>query len=160
MTATRTTARQAAGAGLLTDRYELTMLASFIGEGISDKPAVFECFARRLPAGRRYGMLAGLGRLLPLIEDFRFDAAELCWLEEEAVIDAATVRYLRDFRFTGDVTGLREGDVYFPGTPVLTVEATLGEGIVLETLILSVLNHDTAVASAAARMVTAAADRP
>ncbi|HXH80945.1 nicotinate phosphoribosyltransferase [Nocardioides sp.] len=159
MTTTRTTAPQAS-VGLLTDRYELTMLASFIREGIVDKPAVFECFARRLPAGRRYGMLAGLGRLLPLIEDFRFDAAEVRWLEEEAVIDAATASYLRDFHFSGDVTGLREGDLYFPGTPVLTVEATLGEGVLLETLVLSVLNHDTAIASAAARMVTAAADRP
>ncbi len=147
-------------AGLLTDRYELTMLASFVGEGIADRRAVFECFARRLPVGRRYGLLAGLGRLLPLIEGFRFDAEELEWLRSTAVIDEATVDYLRDFRFRGDITGLPEGDLYFPGTPVLTVDATLGEAVVLETLILSVLNHDTAVASAAARMVTAAGDRP
>ena len=155
----RTTPSQAS-AGLLTDRYELTMLASFIGEGIVGRRAVFECFARRLPSGRRYGLLAGLGRLLPLIEAFRFDADEVDWLASEGVVDAATAEYLREFRFTGDVTGLREGDLHFPGTPVLTVEATLGEGILLETLVLSVLNHDTAIASAAARMVTAAGDRP
>ena len=146
--------------GLLTDRYELTMLASFIGEGIVDRRAVFECFARRLPEGRRYGLLAGLGRLLPLIEAFRFEADELEWLRSTGVIDEATADYLHDFRFSGDITGLREGDFYFPGTPVLTVEGTLGEAVMLETLILSVLNHDTAVASAAARMVTAAGDRP
>ena len=149
-----------AGTGLLTDRYELTMLASFIGEGVAGRRAVFECFARRLPPGRRYGLLAGLGRLLPLIEAFRFDAEEVEWLRGEGVVDGATAAYLRDFRFSGDITGLREGDLYFPGTPVLTVEATLGEGILLETLVLSVLNHDTAIASAAARMVTAAGDRP
>jgi nicotinate phosphoribosyltransferase len=145
---------------LLTDRYELTMLASFVADGTVGRRAVFEAFARRLPAGRRYGIVAGLGRLLPLIEDFTFDHGQLEWLQGEGVIDEATAAYLCDFRFAGDVQAVPEGDLYFPNTPVLTVSGTLGECIVLETLVLSVLNHDTAIASAAARMVTAAAGRP
>lgn len=146
--------------GLLTDRYELTMLDSFVRDGMVEHPTVFEAFSRRLPEGRRYGMLAGLGRLLALVEDFGYDAEELAWLQEQGVISATTAEYLRDFRFTGDIDGYREGDLYFPGSPILTATGTLGECLVLETLVLSVLNHDTAIASAAARMVDAAQGRP
>lgn len=146
--------------GLLTDRYELTMLDSFVRDGSAGRPAVFEAFARRLPEGRRYGMLAGLGRLLEAIEHFTYDADELAWLQEQGVIGAETARWLADFRFSGDVDGYREGDLYFPGSPILTVTGTLGECLLLETLALSILNHDTAIASAAARMVDAAGGRP
>ena len=146
--------------GLLTDRYGLTMLDSWVRDGSSEHRATFEAFARRLPEGRRYGVLAGLGRLLPMIERFTFSAAEVGWLQEQGVVGDETAAYLRDFRFSGDVDAYREGDLYFPGSPVLTVRGTLGECVVLETLVLSVLNHDTAIASAAARMVTAAEGRP
>ena len=144
---------------LLTDRYELTMLTAFVTDGTVSHPAVFEAFARRLPEGRRYGVLGGLGRLLPMIEAFRFDAGEVDWLLQEGVVNESTAAYLRDFRFSGDVDAYREGDLYFPGSPVLTVSGTLGECVILETLVLSVLNHDSAITSAAARMVTAAGGR-
>ncbi|WP_306439298.1 nicotinate phosphoribosyltransferase [Nocardioides antri] len=146
--------------GLLTDRYELTMLDSWVRDGSAENAAVFEVFARRLPEGRRYGVLAGLGRLLPLVESFTYDADEVAWLQEQGVIGEQTASYLRKFRFRGDIDAYPEGDLYFPGSPVLTVRGTLGECVVLETLVLSVLNHDTAIASAAARMVTAAEGRP
>ncbi len=146
--------------GLLTDRYELTMLDSFVSDGSVDHPAVFEAFARRLPEGRRYGVLGGLGRLLPMIERFRFDADEVEWLRAEGVVADATADYLCDFRFRGEIDGYREGELYFPGSPVLTVRGTLGEGVVLETLVLSVLNHDSAITSAAARMTSVAGGRP
>ncbi|MFA6299248.1 MAG: nicotinate phosphoribosyltransferase, partial [Nocardioides sp.] len=149
-----------ASAGLLTDRYELTMLSAWVADGTAEHPAVFEAFARRLPAGRRYGIVGGTGRLLDLIAGFRFDADEVAWLQAEGVVDEQTAAYLRDFRFSGDVDGFREGEVFFPHSPILTVTGTLAECVVLETLVLSVLNHDTAVASAAARMVTAAGGRP
>ena len=149
-----------ASPSMLTDRYELTMLTSFVTDGTAEHPAVFEAFARRLPEGRRYGVLGGLGRLLPLIESFRFAEHEVQWLLEQGVVNEPTAAYLRDFRFTGDVDAYREGDLYFPGSPVLTVTGTLGECVVLETLVLSVLNHDSAIASAAARMVASAGGRP
>ena len=148
------------GPGLLTDRYELTMLASFVADGSADRQAVFEAFARRLPSGRRYGVVAGLGRLVELVEGFRFDADEIAWLRQEGVVDEVTADYLASFRFGGTIEAIPEGDLFFPGTPVLTVSGTLGECIVLETLVLSVLNHDSAIASAAARMVTAAGGLP
>lgn len=146
--------------GLLTDRYELTMLDSFVRNGSVDRPAVFEAFARRLPDGRRYGMLGGLGRLLDAIEAFTFDEEEVGWLRDEGVVSEQTAAWLREFRFRGDVDGYREGDLYFPGSPVLAVTGTLGECLLLETIVLSILNHDTAIASAAARMVDAANGRP
>ncbi len=146
--------------GLLTDRYELTMLDAWVTDGSVHHRAVFEAFARRLPEGRRYGMLAGLGRLLELVGDFAFTDDEVDWLVAEGVVGERTAAYLRDFRFTGDIDAYREGDLYFPGSPVLSVAGTLGECVVLETLVLSVLNHDTAIASAAARMATAAGGRP
>ena len=148
------------GTGLLTDRYELTMLSSWLADGTAGRRAVFECFARRLPSGRRYGVLAGLGRLLPLIADFGFDGAEIGWLLETGAITQQCAEFLADFRFTGAVEAYREGELYFPSSPVLTVSGSLAECVVLETLVLSVLNHDSAIASAAARMVSAAEGRP
>jgi nicotinate phosphoribosyltransferase len=146
--------------GLLTDRYELTMLRAALRDGTADRRCVFEVFARRLPDGRRYGVVAGTGRLLDAVPDFRFDDDQLRALRESGTLDEDTAGWLRDYEFTGDVTGYPEGELYFPGSPVLTVEGTFGEAVLLETLALSVLNHDSAVASAAARMANAAGDRP
>ncbi|HEX6344302.1 nicotinate phosphoribosyltransferase [Umezawaea sp.] len=144
---------------LLTDHYELTMLAAALRDGAADRPCVFEVFARRLPEGRRYGVVAGTGRLLDAIRDFRFGEAELTQLAEANVVDERTLAWLADYRFTGEVDGYPEGELYFPGSPLLSVRASFAEGVVLETLALSVLNHDSAIASAAARMVGAANGR-
>lgn len=156
----RRPARYAASPGMLTDRYELTMYSSFVEDGSVDNHSVFEAFARRLPTGRRYGMLAGLGRLIPQIVGFGFDDAELRYLLDTGAITPKAADRLANFSFSGDITAYPEGEIYVPGSPVLTAEGPLGECLLLETLVLSVLNHDTAVASAAARMVTAASGRP
>jgi len=145
---------------LFTDRYELTMLSSALRDGSASRRCVFEVFARRLPEGRRYGVVAGTARLLDAIEGFRLEPDELDFLASAGVIDADTGRWLADYRFGGNIDGYPEGELYFPGSPVLTVEGSFAEAVVLETLSLSVLNHDSAVASAATRMVTAAGDRP
>lgn len=149
-----------ASTALHTDRYELTMLDAALRDGTAARRCVFEMFGRRLPGGRRFGVVAGTGRLLSLIRDFRFGDDELRFLRDEKVVDAATVDWLADYRFTGSITGYREGELYFPGSPLLTVEGTFAEAVVLETLALSVLNHDSAIATAAARMSIAAGDRP
>ncbi len=145
-------------AGLLTDKYELTMLAAALRDGTADRRTTFELFARRLPDGRRYGVVAGTGRLLEALPQFRFDD-DACDLLAQ-FLDPDTVRFLRDFRFGGDIDGYAEGELYFPGSPVLSVTGSFAECVVLETLALSIFNHDTAIASAAARMVSAAANRP
>lgn len=145
---------------LLTDHYELTMLQAALHSGAASKRCVFETFARRLPDGRRYGVLAGTGRVLDAIEDFRFGEAELRNLRERRVVDEDTLDFLADYRFDGDVWGYPEGESYFPYSPVLVVESDFAHGVLLETVVLSILNHDTAVASAASRMTGAAGDRP
>lgn len=143
---------------LLTDKYELTMIRAALADGTADRPCVFEVFARRLPAGRRYGVVAGIGRLLDRVADFRFTDEEIAVVAD--ALDPQTIAWLRDFRFTGDVDGYAEGDLFFPGSPVLSIRGGFAECVILETLVLSVLNHDSAIASAAARMSSAAGDRP
>ena len=145
---------------LLTDRYELTMIDAALRDGTAGRPCVFELFARRLPGGRRFGVVAGTGRLLQELRDFRFGDDELRFLRDHAVVSPETVAYLEIYRVTGSIRGYREGELYFPGSPILTIEGTFAEAVVLETLALSILNHDSAVATAAARMSIAAGDRP
>ncbi|WP_213813882.1 nicotinate phosphoribosyltransferase [Glaciihabitans sp. dw_435] len=144
----------------LTDRYELTMIDAAIGSGRAHRESVFEVFARRLPDGRRYGVVAGTGRLLDLIADFRFDDADLQWLRDNHVVSDATIDWFADYRFSGSITGYREGDAYFPGSPIMVVQGTFAEAVILETLVLSALNYDSSVAGAASRMVSAADGRP
>src|ERR1700755_2079744 len=143
---------------LLTDKYELTMLAAALQDGTAHRRASFEVFARRLPEGRRYGVVAGTARFVEALAQFRFDDTALASLED--FLDHETLAYLADYRFSGDVDGYAEGELYFPGSPVLSVHGTFGECVVLETLALSIFNHDSAIASAAARMAMAAAGRP
>ena len=142
---------------MFTDHYELTMLQAALADGTADRACSFEVFARRLPAGRRYGVVAGTGRLIDAVTRFRFGEAEIARLEP--VLDRRTVNYLAAYAFDGDIEGYREGELYFPGSPVLTVTGTFGATVILETLALSILNHDCAIASAAARMVSVAGDR-
>ena len=145
---------------LLTDLYELTMLRAAREAGVADRRCVFEVFARSLPEGRRYGALAGTGRVLEAIADFRFDDSDLRYLRSTGVLDEDTLDHLAQYRFTGDVHGYAEGELYFPNSPVLRVEGTFGNAVLLETVILSIINHDSGVASVGSRMVTAARGRP
>ena len=144
---------------LLTDRYELTMVQAALRSGKADRESVFEVFTRSLPPGRRYGVLAGTGRLLEAIKNFRFGASELEFLLSQDIVDQATADWLSNYKFSGSINGYREGELFFAGSPVLRVESSFAEAVLLETVILSILNYDSAVASAAARMRYAAGDR-
>jgi len=143
-----------------TDRYELTMVDAAIQSGTADRECLFEAFARRLPDGRRYGIVAGTGRLLELIRDFRFTDSELTWLRDNYVVRTPTLDWLADYAFRGNIWGYQEGEAYFPGSPLFSVEGSFADAVVLETVVLSVLNYDSAVASAAARMVSVSLGRP
>ncbi|MGV9941973.1 nicotinate phosphoribosyltransferase [Streptomyces sp. NPDC003401] len=145
---------------LFTDQYELTMLQAALEAGTAGRRSVFEVFTRRLPEGRRYGVVAGTGRVLDAVENFRFDAGLLGFLRERRIVDEATLEWLASYRFSGDVWGYPEGEVYFPGSPVMRVEGSFAECVLLETVILSILNHDSAIAAAASRMSSAAGGRP
>lgn len=144
---------------LFTDQYELTMVQAALKAGTADRRSVFEAFTRRLPEGRRYGVVAGTGRVLDAVENFHFDDEMLAFLRDQRVVDAATVDWLAGYRFRGDIWGYPEGEVYFPGSPLLRVEGTFAECVLLETVILSILNHDSAIAAAASRMSSASSGR-
>ena len=144
----------------LTDKYEVTMLQAMLRAGRADHRAVFDLFARRLPKGRRYGVVGGVGRVVEAVKNFRFTDEQIAYLEADPIIDEATVRYLRDYKFRGIIVGQPEGSLYFPNTPILTVIGTFADCVLLETLLLSIMNHDSAVMSAASRMVTAAEGMP
>lgn len=158
--ATSPAAPPMASTALLTDHYELTMVQAALRSGAAHRRSVFEMFGRRLPEGRRYGVVAGTARFLDALRAFRFGPAEIDDLARRGVVDDATLDYLRDYRFTGDIWGYPEGEMYFPSSPLLIVEGTFAEAVILETLALSIYNHDCAVASAASRMTSAAGDRP
>ncbi|WP_258067257.1 nicotinate phosphoribosyltransferase [Arthrobacter sp. GMC3] len=145
---------------LFTDHYELTMLQAALHSGTAHRKGVFEAFARRLPDGRRYGVVGGTGRILEGLEHFRFGTEELDFLAKNKVVNEQTLAWLADFKFSGDIYGYAEGELYFPNSPILTIESTFAEACILETYVLSVLNHDSAIASAASRMIGAAGSRP
>lgn len=144
----------------LTDKYEFTMLQAALESGAAHKQDVFELFARKLPAGRRYGVIAGMNRMLEAVKNFRFTEEQIAHLAADPVFKPETIEYLRAYRFTGDIYGYREGDLYFGYSPIVTVVGTFADAVILETVMLSILNHDSAVASAASRMVSAGQGMP
>jgi nicotinate phosphoribosyltransferase len=149
-----------ASAALLTDHYELTMLEAALRSGAASRRCVFEVFARRLPEGRRYGVVCGVGRVLEALTRFVFEEDELGALDRGHVVDDETLRWLAGYRFAGDIWGYGEGECFLPGSPLFIVEGTFAEAVLLETLVLSILNHDCAIAAAASRMHVAAQGRP
>ncbi|MFI1221699.1 MULTISPECIES: nicotinate phosphoribosyltransferase [unclassified Streptomyces] len=144
---------------LFTDQYELTMVQAALKAGTADRHSVFEAFTRRLPEGRRYGVVAGTGRVLDAVENFHFDDEMIGFLRQQDIVDETTLEWLAGYRFSGDIWGYEEGEVYFPGSPILRVEGSFAECVLLETVILSILNHDSAIAAAASRMSAAAGGR-
>lgn len=136
------------------------MLDAALKDGTAHRRCTFELFGRRLPATRRFGVVAGTGRILEALERFEFDGEQIEWLSSQGIISEEAASFLATWRFTGDMWGYAEGECYFPGSPLLTVEGSFADCTLLETLLLSILNHDCAVASAASRMTIAAHGRP
>src|SRR4051794_15349865 len=142
---------------LLTDRYEITMAASYHRLG-RNETAVFEQFARRLPPNRDWLVACGLGPTLRLISEMRFGAAELEYLSTLQCSDEF-LGYLADFRFSGDIDAMPEGTIAYADEPIVRVTAPLIEAQLLETLLLNQINFQTMIATKAARIVLAADGR-
>ena len=145
---------------LMTDMYEYTMLDAALQDGTAKRRCVFEVYTRHLPLGRHYGVVAGTGRILDAMKDFHLKDDDLRFLADRKVVSPQTIKWLENFHFTGSMRGYREGEMFFPNSPILQVEGSFGECTLLETIVLSVLNYDSAVATAASRMVSVAKDRP
>jgi nicotinate phosphoribosyltransferase len=142
--------------GLVTDLYELTMAASYLRREMVG-PATFSLFVRKLPPDRGFLVAAGLEDCLSFLERFGFDDEELAWLRDTAGFDEATLAALGQLRFTGQVWGVPEGRLVFPGEPLLEVTAPIAEAQLVETALLNLVSFQTAVASKAARCRLAAA---
>jgi nicotinate phosphoribosyltransferase len=142
---------------LLTDLYELTMLAGYLEEGMSETPAVFDLFFRHNPYGGGYAVFAGLETALSYLEKLQFTDDELRYLKGLGIFKPRYLDFLRDFRFRGKVTAPQEGTAVFANEPLLTVEGSLAEAQFVETALLNIINFQTLVATKAARINHAAA---
>jgi len=143
---------------LLTDLYELTMLAGYQREAMLEKPATFELFFRELPYQGGYAVFAGLQPALEYLAGLAFSEEDLRYLASLGMFQREFLAFLKDFRFRGRVTAPREGELVFPGEPLLTVEGTLAEAQFVETALLNIINFQTLVATKAARLTLAAGE--
>ncbi len=143
---------------LLTDLYQLTMLQAYHDRGMNET-AVFEFFARKLPAGRNFLVAAGLEQCLDFLENLRFAPEELDWLADRGRFAQSFVDSLADLRFTGTVEAVAEGTPVFADEPILRVVAPLREAQLVETRLINLLQFQTLVASKAARVRLAAGDK-
>ncbi|MDK7200495.1 nicotinate phosphoribosyltransferase, partial [Corynebacterium amycolatum] len=100
-----------------------------------------ELFGRKLPSKRRFGVVAGTARILEALQRFEFQDEQIDYLAKEKIVSDDCLDFLKNFHFSGDIIGYPEGECYFSGSPLLTVESTFAEAVVLETLALSILNH-------------------
>ena len=109
-------------AAMLTDMYEYTMVDAALRDGTAHRSCVFEVFTRHLPAGRRYGVVAGLGRIIEYIKDFRPSEEELAFLRDNKIVSKETIEWLENFHFSGTIRAYREGEMFFANSPVVQVE--------------------------------------
>jgi nicotinate phosphoribosyltransferase len=142
----------ASSSALLTDLYQLTMLQGYYDQAMAET-AVFEFFVRKLPAQRNFLIAAGLEQALDYLEKIHFTPSELDWIASHGVFHSDFVRYLKKFRFTGDVHAMAEGTVFFPNEPILRVTAPIAEAQLIESRLINLLHFETLIASKAARSV-------
>ena len=138
------------GSPLLTDLYQLTMLRAYLAHDMLAE-AAFEFFIRRLPGQRNFLVAAGLEQLLDVLETFSFSDAELGWLEDQGIADDKLLRYLREFRFTGDVYAVPEGTIVFADEPLVRVVAPMPQAQLIESRLINLINFQTLLATKAAR---------
>lgn len=142
---------------LLTDLYELTMLAGYLEHGMADKPAVFDLYFRTNPFAGGYAVFAGLEPALACLEHLHFTPGEIDYLRSLCLFNARFLDFLGTFRFRGSVAAPPEGTVVFANEPLLTVSGALAEVQLVETVLLNIINFQTLVATKAARICHAAA---
>ncbi len=143
--------------GLYTDFYELTMIQGYFFEGKKDEKAVFDYFFRTNPFGGGYVIYTGLENVLQLLTNYKFPQKTLDFLSSHGFKDEF-LKYLSDFRFSGDIYSVREGEIIFPNEPVMRIEGNIMETQVVETLILNILNFESLIATKASRIREAAGE--
>lgn len=145
------------GQPLLTDLYELTMMQGYFKNSSKNKTVVFDVFFRENPWNNGYSVMAGLEQMLEYMDNLKFSDEDIAYLQSKNLFDEDFLEYLRDFRFSGDIYSVPEGNVVFPKEPIIKVIAPIMEAQLIETAILNIINHQSLIATKAARIVTAAA---
>ncbi|MFP4367912.1 MAG: nicotinate phosphoribosyltransferase, partial [Bacteroidales bacterium] len=144
--------------GSYTDQYQLSMALVYFRQGKAEDKAIFDYFFRKLPFDGGYAIFAGLEDLIEVLEDLKFDDLDISFLKEYGFPEDF-LKYLKDFRFRGNIYSCTEGDIVFPTRPVLQVEANMLEAQIIETLLLNILNFQTLIATKASRMRMVAGER-
>lgn len=141
---------------LLTDLYQLTMMQGYFEEGMKDKIVVFDMFYRKNPCKGGYAVAAGLESVIEYIKNLSFSDEDIKYLKGLGLFSDSFLKYLKDFKFTGEIYAIPEGTVVFPSEPLVRVKAPIMEAQFIETAILTFINHQTLIATKAARIVQAA----
>ncbi|WP_201007749.1 nicotinate phosphoribosyltransferase [Paenibacillus glycanilyticus] len=145
---------------LHTDLYQVNMVETYWAEGMSERQAVFELFFRKLPFGNGYAIFAGLERIIEYVQSFGFTDSDLAYLHDELGYEEDFLAYLKQLRFTGKITAMREGELVFGNEAILRVESTLAEAQFIETALLNIVNYQTLIATKASRIRNAVGDAP
>ena len=141
---------------LLTDLYELTMMQGYFKEKNANETVVFDMFYRNNPHGNGFAICAGLEQVIEYIENLRFSEDDIAYLGSLDLFDKDFLDYLRDFKFTGDIYAIPEGTVVFPREPLVKVIAPIMQAQLIETALLTLINHQSLIATKAARVIHAA----
>ena len=144
---------------MLFDFYEMTMANGYFRKGMKDRITYFDIFFRRVPDGGGFAIAAGLEQLMEYIEDLHFDEEDIEYLRGKGLFEEDFLQYLREFRFTGDIWAVPEGTPVFPNEPLVTVRAPASQAQLIETYALLCINHQSLIATKAARVVRAADGR-
>jgi len=142
---------------LMTDLYQLTMMQGFFKNGMHKRIAFFDLFFRTQDQ-INYAIMAGLEQVVDYIKNLKFSDSDIDYLKSLNLFDTDFLKYLKDFKFTGDIFSVEEGEVVFPNEPILIVKAPMGQAQLIETTLLNIINHQTLIASKAARIVEAAGE--
>ncbi|MBR2131736.1 MAG: nicotinate phosphoribosyltransferase [Oscillospiraceae bacterium] len=144
---------------MLFDFYEMTMANGYFRKGMQERMTYFDIFFRRVPDGGGFAIAAGLEQLIEYIEDLHFNEEDIAYLRSKNLFEEDFLTYLREFRFTGDVWAVPEGTPVFPNEPLITIRAPASQAQLIETYALLCVNHQSLIATKAARVVRAAAGR-
>lgn len=144
---------------LIADFYEFTMSNGYFTKNKNDI-AYFDVFFRKVPDKGGYAIVAGLEQVIEFIQNLKFDKQDIDYLRSQNIFSEEYLKYLENFKFTGDIWAIPEGTVVFPNEPLITVKAPVVEAQLLETMLLLIINHQSLIATKTSRIVRAAQGRP
>lgn len=141
---------------VMTDLYQLTMMQGYYNANMADKKAVFDMFYRKNPCNNGYAIACGLEQVVEYIKNIKFDEETIHYLKTLNIFNDDFLNYLKDFKFNGDIYAVPEGTVVLPNEPLVRVKSTIIEAQFIETTILNIINHQSLIATKAARVAWAA----